>query len=72
MSLVDESIHVGVIMGIFGKLYTMAKIMQTILLSYGVEVSFASILLVLIYLLRQIILLARCLENRIVVLDQDQ
>jgi hypothetical protein len=47
MSPVDESIHIGVIMGIFGKLYTMAKIMQTILLSYGMEVFFVSVSLFL-------------------------
>lgn len=42
---VDESIHLGVIMGIFSKLYTMAKIMQTILMSYGVEVCSTFVLL---------------------------
>lgn len=38
MTPVDKSIHLGVVMGILSKLYTMAKLMQTILLSYGVEV----------------------------------
>lgn len=38
MTRVDESIHLGVVMGILSKLYTMAKLMQSILLSYGVEV----------------------------------
>jgi hypothetical protein len=38
MSIVDRSIHLGVVMGIVSRLYTMAKMMQTIFLSYGVEV----------------------------------
>lgn len=38
MTRVDESIHLGVVMGILSKLYTMAKLMQSILLGYGVEV----------------------------------
>ena len=38
MDNVDEMIHRGVVMRIFIKLYTMAKLMQMILLSYGVEV----------------------------------
>ncbi|KAJ5335130.1 hypothetical protein N7452_007533 [Penicillium brevicompactum] len=37
MTRVDESIHLGVVMGVLSKLYTMAKLMQSILLSYGVE-----------------------------------
>ncbi|CAG7922480.1 unnamed protein product [Penicillium olsonii] len=38
MSLVDESIHLSVVMGILNKLYSMAKLMQIILLSYGTEI----------------------------------
>lgn len=38
LSPVDASIHLGVVMGILSRLYTMAKMMQTILLGYGVEV----------------------------------
>ncbi|CAG8324480.1 unnamed protein product [Penicillium salamii] len=37
LTQVDESIHLGVVMGILTKLYTMAKLMQTILISYGLE-----------------------------------
>ncbi|KAJ5780334.1 hypothetical protein N7457_005494 [Penicillium paradoxum] len=38
MDPVDASIHFGVILRIFTKLYTMSKIMQAIFLSYGVEI----------------------------------
>jgi hypothetical protein len=45
MDNVDEMIHRGVVMRIFTKLYTMAKLMQMILLSYGVEVFYETVLL---------------------------
>lgn len=45
MDNVDEMIHRGVVMRIFIKLYTMAKLMQMILLSYGVEVFYETLLL---------------------------
>jgi hypothetical protein len=45
MDNVDEMIHRGVVMRIFTKLYTMAKLMQVILLSYGVEVFYETLLL---------------------------
>jgi hypothetical protein len=38
MDPVEESIHFGVIVRIFGKLYTMSKLMEIIILYYGVEV----------------------------------
>ncbi|OQE38269.1 hypothetical protein PENCOP_c008G00896 [Penicillium coprophilum] len=37
MDPVEESIHLGVIVRIFGKLYTMSKIMEIIILYYGAE-----------------------------------
>ncbi|KAJ5816236.1 hypothetical protein N7447_008469 [Penicillium robsamsonii] len=37
MDPVEESIHLGVIMRIFGKLYTMSKMMEIIILYYGAE-----------------------------------
>ncbi|KAJ5210922.1 hypothetical protein N7491_010737 [Penicillium cf. griseofulvum] len=37
MDPVEESIHFGVIVRIFGKLYTMSKMMEIIILYYGVE-----------------------------------
>ncbi|KAI2725623.1 hypothetical protein CBS147317_1305 [Penicillium roqueforti] len=37
MDPVEESIHLGVIVRIFGKLYTMSKMMEIILLYYGAE-----------------------------------
>lgn len=40
MDPVEESIHLGVIVRIFGKLYTMSKMMEIILLYYGAEVYF--------------------------------
>lgn len=38
MDPVEESIHLGVIVRIFGKLYTVSKMMETIILYYGAEV----------------------------------
>lgn len=38
MDPVEESIHLGVIVRIFGKLYTVSKMMETITLYYGAEV----------------------------------
>ncbi|CAI7664104.1 unnamed protein product [Penicillium viridicatum] len=37
MDPVEESIHLGVIVRIFGKLYTVSKMMETIILYYGAE-----------------------------------
>ncbi|CAG7946185.1 unnamed protein product [Penicillium nalgiovense] len=37
MDPVEESIHLGVIVRIFGKLYTMSKMMETIILYYGAD-----------------------------------
>ncbi|KAJ5754024.1 uncharacterized protein N7511_008177 [Penicillium nucicola] len=42
LNSVDEMIHRGVVMRIFIKLYTTAKLMQTILLGYGVEMGESS------------------------------
>lgn len=38
MDPVEESIHFGVIVRIFGKLYTISKMMETITQYYGAEV----------------------------------
>lgn len=38
MDPVEESIHLGVIVRIFGKLYTMSKMMEIVILYYGAEV----------------------------------
>jgi hypothetical protein len=45
MDPVEESIHLGVIVRIFGKLYTMSKMMEIITLYYGADVGLAPILL---------------------------
>jgi hypothetical protein len=44
MDNVDKMIHRGVVMRILIKLYTMAKLMQIILLSYGIEVIYQTFL----------------------------
>lgn len=38
MDPVEESIHLGVIVRIFGKLYAISKMVETITLYYGAEV----------------------------------
>jgi hypothetical protein len=45
MDPVEESIHLGAIVRIFGKVYTMSKMMEAIAFYYGTEVGLAPMLL---------------------------